>query len=81
MPETLRDPTLELRDANGVLVAANDDWAEDNQAPQVLAAGLAPHDPRESALYRELSPAARTAIVRGKAGAIGNALLEIYHLQ
>ena len=78
VPETLNDPVLELRDGNGALLAANDDWADDTQAPQLLAAGLAPNDPREPALYRKLSPAGFTAIVRGKAGTMGNALLEIY---
>lgn len=81
VPETLNDPTLELRDANGALLAENDDWADDPQAPQLLATGLAPNDPREPALYRELPPKAFTAIVRGKAGTTGNALLEIYKLE
>lgn len=81
VPDTLNDPVLELRDANGALVAANDDWADDSQAPELLATGLAPNDPREPALYRRLSAAAFTAVVRGKVETTGNALLEIYHVQ
>jgi hypothetical protein len=80
VPETLNDPLLELRDPNGALLDANDDWADDAEAPQLLTTGLAPNDPREPALYRKLPPNAFTAIVRGKAGTIGNALLEIYRL-
>ena len=39
----LADPTLELRDANGSLILANNDW-QDNaaQAAEIIAAGLAP---------------------------------------
>ena len=81
VPRTLTDPVLEIRDTNGALVATNDDWADDSRAPELLATGLAPNDPREAALYRQLSSAPFTAIVRGKADSIGNALLEIYHLQ
>lgn len=78
VPNTLQDPTLELHDENGALLAANDDWATDQNAAQVAASGLAPKDPRESALYRNLPRAAFTAIVAGKNGAVGNALVEIY---
>ncbi len=42
VPGALQDPKLELRDGNGTLVAANDDWASDLNAAQVQAVGLAP---------------------------------------
>lgn len=80
VPQTIDDPTLELRDQNGALIAANDDWATDGEAAKVTAAGLAPTDPRESAFYREVPVAAFTAIVRGKGASTGNALLEVYKL-
>lgn len=53
----LADPTLELRDSNGVLLAENDEWQSDPNAGQVQAAVIAPSDPHESALYRVLQPA------------------------
>ena len=39
----LADPTLELRDSNGALLVANNDWQDDPaQAAELTAAGLAP---------------------------------------
>jgi hypothetical protein len=81
LPGTLADPTLELHDANGNVIDSNDNWQDDqNQAAQIQTAGLAPSDPRESALAETLSPSNYTAIVRGKGGSTGNALVEIYDL-
>ena len=52
VPDALQDPILELHDANGATIASNDDWASDPNADKVAAAGLAPSDPRESAIRR-----------------------------
>ncbi len=41
----------------------------DGQQPEVVTAGLAPADDRESALYQALAPGAYTAIVAGTGGA------------
>jgi hypothetical protein len=81
VPSPLQDPMLELHDQNGNTIASNDDWATDLNAAQVAAAGLAPNDARESALYRFISPTQLTAVVRGKDDSVGNALVEIYNLQ
>lgn len=75
----LQDPTLELRDAEGILLAANDDWRSD-QEQEIIARGLAPQDNRDSAIVSTLLPTAYTAIVRGKGGTSGIALVEIYKL-
>jgi hypothetical protein len=80
VPNTLQDPTLDLRDSNGNSLATNDDWATDQNAAQLTTTGLAPKDPRESALYRSLPASVFTAIVSGKNGATGNALVEIYNV-
>jgi hypothetical protein len=76
----LLDPTLELHDNNGTLIAFDDDW----QIPQiqaVRAVNLAPPDNRESAIVSAfLSPGNYTAIVRGKNNATGVALVEAYRL-
>jgi len=80
VPNALQDPTLELHDENGATIASNDNWETDPNAAQVLAAGLAPSNPKESALYRVLGPAAYTAIVRGVGGTTGVALVEVYNV-
>jgi DNA-binding beta-propeller fold protein YncE len=78
VPNSLEDPVLELRDPNGGLVISNDNWQE--HEAEVNATGLAPTDPRESAIVARLYPANYTAIVRGKNGATGVALVEAYDL-
>jgi DNA-binding beta-propeller fold protein YncE len=78
VPNSLEDPVLELRDPNGGLVVSNDNWQE--HEAEVNATGLAPTDPRESAIVARLYPANYTAIVRGKNGATGVALVEAYDL-
>jgi hypothetical protein len=75
----LDDPTLELRDGEGNLLAANDDWRSD-QEQEIIAAGLAPKDDRDSAIIANLFPTSYTAIVRGKNNFVGIALVEIYAL-
>ncbi len=73
----LADPTLELRDGSGAIVASNDDW-QDSQEEQITAAGLAPADPNESAIYATLPAGNFTAVVRGASDTTGTALVEIY---
>jgi hypothetical protein len=76
---SLQDPTLELRDAAGTLLASNDDWRSDHEQ-EIIATGLAPQDDRDSAILISLVPTSYTAIVRGNGGATGIALVEIYNL-
>ena len=74
----LQDPTLELYNADGVVFATNDDWKSE-QAPNE-ASGIPPTDDRESALVRTLPPGNYTAVIRGKNGTTGLALVEAYNL-
>jgi glucose/arabinose dehydrogenase len=77
----LADPTLELRNSNGALLLANDNWQDDpNQAAQITASGLAPSNPLESAIATSLLPGAYTVIVAGKNGGSGIGLVEIYNI-
>jgi hypothetical protein len=76
----LQDPTLTLYDSNGSALATNDNWRDGHQ-PEVMVAGLAPTDDRESALFQSLSPGAYTAIVAGKSGTVGVGLVEAYNVQ
>ncbi len=76
---TLQDPTLELRDQNGVLLVANNDWQDDSaQAAEITSAGLAPSDTRESALAATLPPGLYTAILAGRNNTQGVGIVEVY---
>ena len=75
----LADPTVELRDGNGVLVRGNDNWKETQQA-EIEASGIPPSDNLESAVLATLAPGPYTAIVGGKNGTSGVALVELYQL-
>ena len=78
----LANPTLELRDANGAMLASNDNWKDDaNQAAELVATGMAPQDDLESALMMRLSPGQYTAIIAGKDAGSGVGVAEVYHLQ
>lgn len=76
----LQDPALQLFDSSGAMIASNDNWRE-SQPQDIEATTIAPRDDRESALVRILSPGSYTAVVRGKEGAAGVALVEAYDLQ
>lgn len=75
----LTDPTLELHDRQGNLVAANDNW-RDGEAAALTAVGLAPTKDNESAIFIRLTPGAYTAILRGKNESSGVGLVELYNL-
>jgi Tol biopolymer transport system component len=79
VPDTLSDPTLELRDNNGALVVANNDWQDNQaQAAELTAAGLAPSDPLESGIAVTLPPGGYTALLAGLNGGTGNGVVEVY---
>ena len=75
----LQDPTLELRDKDGDLLRADNDWQDDSaQAAQITAAGLAPSNPKESAIVATLPPGLYTAILAGLNNGTGVGLVEVY---
>jgi hypothetical protein len=75
----LADPTLSLRDANGNVIANNDNW-KDSQQADIAATGKAPPNDHESAILTLLAPGNYTAIVAGKNATTGVALIEFYNL-
>jgi hypothetical protein len=75
----LQDPTLELYNGQGQIVAQNDNW-RDNQAAEIEATTIPPPDLREAAIVHQLSPGAYTALVRGKNNTTGVALIEAYQI-
>ena len=80
VPNAMADPTLELHDNNGALIAFNDDWVLSNQFQEIQDSGHAPGNPLESAIIADLAPGGYTAIVRGINDTTGVALVEAYDL-
>lgn len=77
----LANPVLELRDANGFLIRVDHDWQDDAaQAAEISADGLAPKNPRESAIAENLTPGLYTVLLSGLDDSTGIGLIEIYHL-
>jgi len=77
----LTDPTLELRDANGVVIASNNDWQDNQaQAAELTAAGLALTNQLESGIIIPLSPGLYTAFLAGRNNGTGIGLVEVYEL-
>jgi hypothetical protein len=76
----LPDPVLELHDSTGQLLTSNDDWQQAANATDIPVS-LRPQQNAESVILTTLAPGAGyTAIVRGKGGAAGVALVEVYDL-
>ena len=88
VPNPLADPTLELHDGNGALIASNDNWQTtiiggiitQDQVQDIQNSGHAPGDPSESAIIANLPAGNYTAIVRGVNSTTGVALVEVYDL-
>jgi hypothetical protein len=79
LPNVLADPVLELRDTNGTLLIANNDW-QDNpaSAAELAAAGLAPTDNLEAAVATALAPGSYTALLAGQNNGTGIGVVEVY---
>jgi hypothetical protein len=88
VPNPLADPTLELHNGAGALIASNNNWQQtiiggiitQNQVPDIQNSGHAPGDARESAIIANLPPGNYTAIVRGVNNTVGVGLVEVYDL-
>jgi len=84
----LANPTLELHNGTGALIASNDNWRTTiiggiitmNQVRDITNSGYAPGDGRESAIIADLAPGNYTAIVRGVNNTTGVGLVEVYDL-
>jgi hypothetical protein len=81
VPNPLQDPTLELRDANGALIASDNDWQDNSaQAAEIIAVGLAPPSNLDAAILATLPPGLYTALLAGRNGGTGVGLVEVYDL-
>jgi hypothetical protein len=75
IPNALADPTLELRDNNGAVLASNDNWGNN---PELIAAGLAPTNSLESGIAITLGPGQYTALLGGQGNSTGVGVIEVY---
>jgi len=88
IPNPLADPSLDLHDGTGALIASNNDWQTtviggiitSDQVSAIENSGHAPTEPSESAIIATLQPGNYTAIVRGVNNTLGVALVEVYDL-
>jgi len=81
VPNALADPSLELRDQNGVLIRTNNNWQDDStQAGLITAAGLALPNTLESGIAETLGPGPYTALLSGVNNGTGVGLVEMYDL-
>jgi N-acetylneuraminic acid mutarotase len=86
--DALANPTLELHNRTGAVIASNDNWQTtilggiitSNQVSDIQNSGHAPTAASESAIIADLPPGDYTAIVRGVNNTIGVALVEVYDL-
>jgi hypothetical protein len=80
LPDKVLDPTLELHDSSGGVIAFNDNWPQSANQQEFIDSSLAPPNPNESAILLSLAPGSYTAVVRGANQSIGTAVVEVYDL-
>jgi len=78
--DALANPTLELHNGDGDVIALNNDWQSTDEAI-IQNTGLAPQFSEESAILVALGPGAFTAILRGFDDSSGVGLFEVYNLR
>jgi hypothetical protein len=84
--DALENPSLQLRDTNGTLLASNDDWDSSANASELEAAFSQsgafplPVGGGDAALIADLPPGIYTALVQRASGSAGTALVEVYDL-
>ena len=87
--DALTNPTLEIHDAGGAIVATNNDWKTtqvgglitSDQVAEINSTGVAPSDDRESAIIADLVPGSYTAVVRGVNNTTGTGVVDAYDLK
>jgi len=80
IPNAMQDPTLELHDGQGSIIASNDNWVDSPNKQAIIDSTIPPSHPREAAILYQLTPGSYTAIVRGKDNTTGVAVVEAYQL-
>jgi hypothetical protein len=88
VPGALADPTLELHDGTGALIASNNNWKTtqiggiitQDQVADIQASTVAPSNDAESALIGTLAPGSYTAQLRGANNTTGIGVAEAFDL-
>jgi len=86
--DVLANPSLELHNGSGALIATNDNWQTtilggvitSDQVSDIQNSGHAPTASSESAIIADLQPGNYTAVVRGVSNTTGVGLVEVYDL-
>jgi cytochrome c peroxidase len=82
--QVMYDPTLEVRNADGATLAANDGWLRDPRSDDIVRAGLVPGSGYEPAVTITVGPGAYTALLSPAINGFYNppniALIEVYSL-
>ncbi|HMG06760.1 MAG TPA: cytochrome c peroxidase [Chthoniobacterales bacterium] len=82
--QTMFDPTLEVRNADGTTLVATDGWQGAGMGVEVNRAGLLPQFTQEPVAFLTLGPGAYTALLSPSGNSFPNspaiALIEIYSL-
>ena len=79
VPNPLQDPTLEVYNGSGDLIAANNNWRDTQQA-EIEATGIPPGNDLEATVVASVPAGPYTAIVRGANDGTGVGLIEVYNL-
>ncbi len=79
-PQKLENPTMQIINSQGIVVAENDNWQDAANVVDVTASGAAPTNILEPAILGLFEPGAYTVIVRGSNDGVGIAVVEIYDL-
>jgi hypothetical protein len=88
VPGALADPTLELHDGTGALIASNNNWKTtqiggiitQDQVADIQASTVAPSNDAESAIIGTLAPGSYTAQLRGVNNTTGIGVAEAFDL-
>lgn len=71
----------QLRDSNGALLIANDNWRDDPvQELAILTTGIPPNNDLESAIFANLVPGEYTALAAGRTNGTGIGYVQLYSL-
>lgn len=76
----LANPVLTVYDANGAVIASNDDWRNDVNAPLLTKNGLAPVNDLEAAVALHPPAGGYSAVVQGVGETTGVGLAEVFDL-
>jgi hypothetical protein len=76
----LQDPVIDLHDSQGATIISNNDWGASPDAAALATSGLAPPNPKESAILRTLAPGSYTVVLSGVNNGTGVGNVEAYNL-